>query len=104
MHIYSRRIVKYITKHDCVPRWMQKEHLVIQTEDKHRNVNHSIPIKSIGGVRFRNICKNNGIGTINDLSKYTKLQFLALKNCGRKTTSEAEQLLYEHGLYFGYLE
>ena len=49
-------------------------------------------------VRTTNICKANGIGTLGDLCKLHKTDWMRFRNSGRKSLTELDDLLHDHGL------
>lgn len=51
-------------------------------------------------TRLANVCKDNRINRVRDLTRYTRQEFRELKNAGEKTTIEAENLLSKAGLQF----
>ena len=51
-------------------------------------------------TRLKTVCRENGILTLRDMSKYMRGEFLMLPKCGRKTANEARYLLQEVGLDF----
>ncbi len=51
--------------------------------------------------RTRHCLKNDGIVTLADLLRRTKVETLRMPNFGKKSLGELEQELAEHGLYFG---
>lgn len=54
----------------------------------------STPLFETGlSVRLLTICEHAGINTVSDLVKLSKLEFLRLRNCGRKTLKEAEEFV-----------
>ena len=44
------------------------------------------------------VCRNNGITTLGDLTKLSKLDFYRFRNCGRKTFNEVGALLEKYNL------
>jgi DNA-directed RNA polymerase alpha subunit len=49
-------------------------------------------------VRTTNICKANGIDTLGDLCKLYKTDWLKFHNSGKKSLTELDDLLHDHGL------
>lgn len=49
-------------------------------------------------IRIKNICKANGLNTVRDICKITKIDWLKFRNGGHKSMSEIDNFLNYNGL------
>ena len=49
-------------------------------------------------VRALGVCKNNGIETLRGLTQISKVDFFKLRNCGKTTLAEVDDLLQKYNL------
>lgn len=62
----------------------------------------SIPIEDLEiSVRAYNCLKSNNIKTLGDIVSYTEQDLLKLKNFGKKSLKELEEIVHQFGLEFG---
>ncbi len=62
----------------------------------------SIPIEDLEiSVRAYNCLKSNNIKTLGDIVSYNEPELLRLKNFGKKSLKELEEIVHQHGLEFG---
>ncbi|MFN3270362.1 MAG: DNA-directed RNA polymerase subunit alpha C-terminal domain-containing protein [Candidatus Kapaibacteriota bacterium] len=62
----------------------------------------SIPVDELEiSVRAYNCLKANNIKTLGDIVSYTEQELLKLKNFGKKSLKELEEIVHQYGLEFG---
>lgn len=62
----------------------------------------SIPIEELEiSVRAYNCLKSNNLKTLGDIVSHTEQELLKLKNFGKKSLKELEEIVHQHGLEFG---
>ncbi|MCX7908562.1 MAG: DNA-directed RNA polymerase subunit alpha [Ignavibacteria bacterium] len=74
------------------------------TESEHARLKRilSIPIEDLEiSVRAYNCLKTNNIKTLGDIVSYTEQDLLKLKNFGKKSLKELEEIVHQFGLEFG---
>ena len=55
-------------------------------------------------IRTKNLLRNAGINTLQDLSSYTKSDLMKFRNFGRSSLVELEDLMLKNNLSFGTVE